>query len=455
MPTIIDSLLIELGLDSTKLKKGTKEAGESLKKFDEQQQKTTKNTEAGAKDVAEGFTKVGGALLALSAIYGGVRTFSQLVSETSKSNAALGRTSRLLGINNTELKAWESTVKAAGGSADDFSSVMQGLQSNIASFKLGVGGEGVMIELAKLGLQGEAMQTGSVNLLHVADALKKLSETRGIQAANVSAAALGIDSNMFLLLSQGSDVVEKKLAVYRQIAQATEADTAAAAKLEEQWARVDARIDSIKNKLGRSGVNFSYHLASYLGMLLGDNPGAPRGVRNNNRGNIEYGEFARSMGATGTDGRFAIFPTMEAGDKATAELIRRKIEKSGLDTIAKLFLGNGSSLGWLGGGADLKDAAGRIAQMSKMTGIGPNQHINPDQYAAIQQAMIAGEGNAMIGAGARAPLSASGKAGATVQTHIGEINVHTPATDGLGITKDMAKALEANALINSAIMGSH
>jgi hypothetical protein len=41
-----------------------------------------------------------------------------------------------------------------------------------------------------------------------------------------------------------------------------------------------------------------------------------RNWRNNNPGNIEFGEFARSAGAIGTDGRFAVFPSVEAGRKA-------------------------------------------------------------------------------------------------------------------------------------------
>jgi len=46
-----------------------------------------------------------------------------------------------------------------------------------------------------------------------------------------------------------------------------------------------------------------------------------RGIRNQNPGNIEYGPFARKYGATGSDGRFAIFPTMVDGLRAMAELL--------------------------------------------------------------------------------------------------------------------------------------
>lgn len=46
-----------------------------------------------------------------------------------------------------------------------------------------------------------------------------------------------------------------------------------------------------------------------------------RAWRNNNPGNIEYGAFAKRMGAVGTDGRFAVFPSYEAGRAAKAALL--------------------------------------------------------------------------------------------------------------------------------------
>lgn len=47
----------------------------------------------------------------------------------------------------------------------------------------------------------------------------------------------------------------------------------------------------------------------------------PRNWRNNNPGNIEFGDFAKTHGAIGTDGRFAIFPTYQAGRDAKRSLL--------------------------------------------------------------------------------------------------------------------------------------
>ena len=50
--------------------------------------------------------------------------------------------------------------------------------------------------------------------------------------------------------------------------------------------------------------------------------GGSRSWRNNNPGNIKFGQFAKSHGATGQDsGGFAIFPTMEAGAAAQEALL--------------------------------------------------------------------------------------------------------------------------------------
>lgn len=46
-----------------------------------------------------------------------------------------------------------------------------------------------------------------------------------------------------------------------------------------------------------------------------------RSTRNNNPGNLEYGPFAKSHGALGSDGRFAVFGTRAQGIKAQTDLV--------------------------------------------------------------------------------------------------------------------------------------
>lgn len=72
-----------------------------------------------------------------------------------------------------------------------------------------------------------------------------------------------------------------------------------------------------------TGVRMS-RIVDAAGKLLETRVGGHRNWRNNNPGNIQYGDFAVSMGAIGSDGRFAIFPDMEMGYKAADALMKSK-----------------------------------------------------------------------------------------------------------------------------------
>lgn len=63
---------------------------------------------------------------------------------------------------------------------------------------------------------------------------------------------------------------------------------------------------------------------------------APRGVRNNNPGNIEHRRDNRWQGQTGNDGRFARFATPEHGLRALAVDLRTK-SRRGLDTVQEII----------------------------------------------------------------------------------------------------------------------
>lgn len=60
------------------------------------------------------------------------------------------------------------------------------------------------------------------------------------------------------------------------------------------------------------------------GALIESRRGGDPNWRNNNLGNIEYGSFAKEHGAIGSDGRWAIFPSYEAGFKAADALMKDK-----------------------------------------------------------------------------------------------------------------------------------
>ncbi len=94
------------------------------------------------------------------------------------------------------------------------------------------------------------------------------------------------------------------------------------------------------------------------------NQAAPRGIRNNNPGNIVSGDFATKQGATGTDGTFATFDTPEQGIKAMKSLLEN-YQKKGLDTVSDMLNR------WAPGADDNVDSY--IRSVAKEMGIDPDE----------------------------------------------------------------------------------
>jgi hypothetical protein len=111
-----------------------------------------------------------------------------------------------------------------------------------------------------------------------------------------------------------------------------------------------------------------------------------RNWRNNNPGNIEFGDFARRYGAIGTDGRFAIFPSYEVGKRAKEALLFEGRNYSGL-TIAQAITRYAPP--------SENDTAMYIRVAAAAAGVSPGtrmQSLNSEQRRALLSAMERVEG---------------------------------------------------------------
>lgn len=208
------------------------------------------------------------------------------------------------------------------------------------------------------------------------------------------------------------------------------------------------------------------------------NTGATRGNRNNNRGNLHYESLssAQAAGATGLDkdrsgqGGFGIFPSVEAGDAAMDRLLKRKYEH-GLQTIHDLYYGKGKTLGYLGGGKDLKEAPSAVSNVTKSTGFGEYQHLTIDQLSSLKQGMMMNEGTvspsksdasmvgsrnnaSMVGSRANVPIGSNSNSSSNTQVTVNGVTVNTKATDGDGIARDLGQAIKDNSMVYNGVGGT-
>ena len=111
-----------------------------------------------------------------------------------------------------------------------------------------------------------------------------------------------------------------------------------------------------------------------------------RNWRNNNPGNLEFGDFSRRYGALGSDGRFAIFPTYEAGLRAKEALLFEGRGYAGM-TIAQAITRYAPP--------NENDTAMYIRTVSAAVGASPTtlmSDLNPDQRKALLASMERVEG---------------------------------------------------------------
>jgi uncharacterized protein YaaQ len=428
----------------------------------------------------------------------GVSGFREFANQMIFGNAALGRTSALLGMNARDLDAWGKAAEVFGGDAKGVQASIQALEGGLAKFALGRGGEEVVTGLAQLGVTAK---DGKVDLIELSNALKRVKDTMGAQSALTIGSSLGLDQGTLQMLMEGGDAVKalhdrfydlsgvndqnikdaqelaKKWAELKQsgsgLAQAVFTELAPAlSSLLDSLTDIIKKVDDLKGlediKAGNwfqaskdmsagkflqaAGMSLmgvsDKNIAKILSPVGNNNPGVkqsaapvtlpsnlPRNLRNNNPGNIEYGDFAKKHGATGSDGRFAIFPTLQAGQDAQASLLMGYMAQ-GNNTISKIVSK------WAPGSEN--NTGAYIADVSKKTGIDANSVLDTAQLGKVRQAMADHEG--MVGA--RASASAGGSGGTNVETHIQSITIQTAATDATGVARDIGQAIKNNALIN-------
>lgn len=573
MATVIDSLLIELGLDTSKFDAAQKKSVDQLRKFDEQANKSSQNAQRGAKNMGEGFEKARDALISFGVAAFGTAGFVNFVNTMTTANAALGRNAGLFSMSARELDAWGSVLKTVGGDAEQFQSSLQNLQSGVAQIKLG--NAAIMTPLARLGaLNSIDVNKGTVDIYKLADALHAFKKENGEQLTFTLAQQLGINKETYMVLSEGSATVRGLYDQYYKLSGVTEQNTIAAQKFQGELGLLSQAMSGAKNQImdqlypamgtlaqgtttavtkftewdkqlngGLSnvlifnaglvtlmttlkalGISFTAQIATVaawaaklesaapiLGKIAGAagllfhsgelnkgedeelrkmwekydkehgtnyaaryNKGAsgggaggdkslPRNLRNNNPGNIEYGKFAIDHGATGSDGRFAIFPDMKTGEKAMADLLAI-YAKGGTNTISSIIKK------WSPSSENTAaNTNAYIADVAKQTGIDPNKPLTASELTAVQSAMSRHEGSIgakantapvgatqnqqMVGSNATAPQGGNNNS-TNVQTNIQNVNVQTQATDANGIARDMNKAFQNNSLINLGIAGN-
>ena len=136
--TVIDALLITLGLDTSDFRKGQKDVSDDLKKQREDAKKTAKEMAEQGKKAASFFSSIKTELLALTGVTvtaGGLMSF---VKSTTSGLMELSIQAKSLGMTAKELDGVGKAAEAAGSSVEKISAALQGFQNAKQLAKVGV-----------------------------------------------------------------------------------------------------------------------------------------------------------------------------------------------------------------------------------------------------------------------------------------------------------------------------
>ncbi|EOH1137916.1 hypothetical protein ACR2RY_001683 [Salmonella enterica] len=187
---------------------------------------------------------------------------------------------------------------------------------------------------------------------------------------------------------------------------------------------------------------------------------APRGIRNNNPGNLNYAGQAGATMEGGEGGRFAVFESMQHGVAALYKQLQLYF-KRGINTLSSIVKTYAPA-------SDNNNVDAYISALTKATGKGANEVLDSGDTATIARLMkgivdhengkgyISSSdimGGIQLGAGSSASRNMPATAGSQTNINIGKIDMQTSAGNANALGADIQRNLQRNRLVNPAMSG--
>jgi len=511
LATVIDSLMIELGLDTSKFSDAQKKAVESLRKTDEQANKSNQSIQRGAKQTADEFTKAKDSIVALGTALLSFDAIKSFVMDMTKSNMQLGISSNLLNVSARELKTWAAVAEKAGAAPETFTNAMKTMQEQAALFHMGKGGQDFAQAFSILGLNADKDIN---NIGKISDALIKFRDKFGTKEAQNLAKTLGFgDDAAFNAMLKGGDALNELYKGMDRYNDKSEEATLEAGKLNGKIVDLNASFSQLKDRtyltigpgleslleFAREAIELYTKLTDVidkfetkLGMTSGQKAlsraipivGLAMGLYDKLTGKTAQSQQTAQQQGNNSKQLMDYFMSQGWSKEQAAGIVGNLTQESGLNPNAKNASGmrgiaqwnkarQKDFANWAGFGIDDpratlmkqaefiqyeltkgKEQAAGIALSKQNTTIGASNAIfsgyeRPGDDSAAKRAQYALQYSQMTGASANAPAGSS--TANNTQVAINSINVNTQATDADGISKSIGQSIQNNSLINAGV----
>lgn len=496
--TVIDSLIVELGLDPKKFKAGEKEAVEALRDLEKNAKKTGDEVGKSAEKGGQALVTLGKRAALVAVIFKGLSWATKGVLEASRATYDLANASRLLGESARNLRNFENVGEIFGSTAESVRSSIRGIKSAIHDLAFNGQMSQQLVQLGRLGVQFQDGKTGRARdfkdiYLDTASALQ-----RGVASGQMSesdalmfAESAGFDPGLARSMVGGRDAASLALARQEARRQVSDTDLAGATGAEQAITSAGQAKQTAFTAMGTAGgFGAARRTASVVeGAFNAGVTGDPAVAWEAWTAAIEpatsaVGDFAdnvrnasgsllgwaRSLAGKGRAGyeaqiqqsakRYGLNPELLAGVLNTESgFDPSAVSSAGARGIAQFMPNVANEMGFTAGDDPLVDidmAAKKIAGLkASFTKTGSDAAAAED-YALMSynagerrvrtSSMYPGGAGQLTGETLSYPgrvyeYQASREGGGgTTTVDIGEINVHTAATDANGIASSIADA---------------
>lgn len=204
--TIIDALVVTLGLDATGFKKGQKDVKGGLDDTRKQSEQVAKDMEAAGKRAASFFGSIRTELLALVGVTLSVQGFKNFITGMTDNLQQLAVNSQSLDMSAKSLDGWQRAAEAAGSSAEKITGNLQAFQNLVTTFRGGGNVQGNPLLMALNGFSGATGAKFDLGTQSSEDIMRTIAANWGKlnkDAQRKFGADIGLDNATQLALTSG------------------------------------------------------------------------------------------------------------------------------------------------------------------------------------------------------------------------------------------------------------
>ena len=238
MPTIIDSLVVRLGLDKKDYDTGSAKVKQSLKDTGSEAEKAGAKLKKSGKDGAEGFSEIAKSAVKFLAILGGTAVIKHFIEETIESSSALFRFAQNMETSVSTISSWKNATEIAGDSAGSLQGAIAMLSREQTRMKL-TGESGLIPYFSRLGMNMNSTRTETETLLELSERFSHMDRKEAFNIGSM----MGFGPIMNTLL-KGPDAIRNMVASQREYGNVQEQLARKSETLREKWVPLRLELEA-------------------------------------------------------------------------------------------------------------------------------------------------------------------------------------------------------------------